>query len=226
MPEAAASRDARHLEMIEAMTACAFELGLAATELAKRAGNDTALFLKATAEFQRCFFAVRMGIRLSHWGLAGTSAARTASRAEPAELEQLETAEPPERPEAPERAERAEAPDRVEREAERDRDYEPVSLPQFLKSLGLVAASAERRQGDLPPHIRDTTLPTLRNLLREANAPPGGAGPKGSAPSGSAIAVLARPPAAPAVRSRLLTSTVTPSVAPLSSTLSRRRPSG
>ena len=224
MPEAPTSPDARHLEMISAMTECAFELGLVATALAKRAGDDTALFLKATAEFQRCFFAVRMGIRLRHWGVAGTGAARAAS---PADAEHERPEAEHERPEAAERPDCGEARERVETDRERDRegDYEPVSLPRFLKSLGLVAASAEQRQGDLPPHIRDTTLPTLRNLLRQANAPPDGGRAPGSG-AASAVAVLVRPPAAPAGRSRLLTSTVTPGVAPLSPTLSRRRPSG
>ena len=225
MEEAIPSGDPRHREMLSAMTECAFELAQAAGEIARRARDDRdiSLFLKATAEFQRCFFAVRMGIRLSHWGVSGMGAARPASSAEPREHERPEAAEAPEREETPEREE---SPDRLEVERERDRDYEPVSLPRFLKSLGLVAASAERRRDQLPPHIRDTTLPTLRNLLERATGLPDGAAPKSSAPKSSALAVLAKPPAAPAARSRLLTSTVTPRVTPLRRGLSRRRPSG
>ena len=207
------SHDAHHLEMIEAMTQCAFELGAAASEIAKRATDDTARFLAASAEFGRCFFAVRMGIRLSMALQTGAGAVRAAAPAERLERERPEAADPPERDDAHER---------IETERERERDYEPVSLPQFLKTLRGAAASAEQARDELPAHVRDTILPTLQGLLRQAGAPPEGAARTG----GVAVAVLARPPAVPAGRSRLLTSAGAIGVAPPGATATRRRDSG
>ena len=216
MPEAIPSCDPRHLEMIEAMTQCAYELGMAAGEIAKRSTDNDKLFLAASNEFRQRFFAMRMGIRLSEGGLAAIAAKAAAPAAEPSEVERPEAAERPDRPERLDSYERL--------ETERDRDYEPVSLARFLKSLGLVAASAEKRRDELPPHIRDTTLPTLQKRRQQAHAPPnGGARSRAAAP---AVAVLARPPAASPARSRLLTSTVTPSIPPLGPKTTRRRPSG
>ena len=215
MSEATPCCDARHLEMIEAMTQCAYELGMAAGEIARRSTDNDKLFLAASNEFRQCFFAMRMGIRLSEGGLAAIAAKAAAQAAEAPETERLDAEERPERPERLDSYERL--------ETDRDRDYEPVSLARFLKSLGLVAASAEKRRDDLPPHIRDTTLPTLQKLLQQANGPPDGAPRSTAAP---AVAVLARPPAAPAARSRLLTSTVTPSHPALRPTKRPRRPSG
>ena len=201
--------------MIRATTQCAYELAMAAGEIAKRSTDDTKLFLAATDSFHRCAFAMRMGLRLSHGGLAA-GAAKAASAAGRLEVERLDAEERPERPE------RIDAYERLE--TERDRDYEPVSLPRFLKSLGIVAANAEKHRDQLPPHIRDHTLPKLQGLLRQATAPPDGAARSGGA--ASAVAVLARPSAVPAARSRLLASTVTPVVPPLRPTTTRRRPFG
>ena len=192
-----AAPDTRHLEILSAMTECGFALGKVASDIAQQAAaDDLKRFLAATAEFRHCFFAVRMGIRLSQ-------AIRTGALAERPERERLE-AERPETAASPERDETAEWPERPERleRLETEGDYERVSLSRFLKTLTRVADRAEARGDQLPPHIRDTTLPTLRGLLREANAPPGGAE--------SAVAILSRPPAVPASRSRLLASTVSP----------------
>ncbi len=229
MPEATSLRGAPDLEMIEAMTACAHKLGLAAGKIADAAGGDVRLFLAASAEFRQCFFAVRMGIRLKHFGPARL-VAQSPQLERPEALERLDR---PERAEAMERPDRPEAPDRIEAEREQDRDYEPVSLPQFLKTLGLVAASAERRGDSLPAHIRDTTLPTLQSLLRQAAAPQAtglpaklplaAATPGRPLPAGAAV--LARPVSAPAARSRLLTSTLTPPT-PAGRPKLSRRPSG
>ena len=186
---------------------------MAASEIAKRSTDNDKLFLAASNEFRQCFFAMRMGIRLSEGGLAAITAKAAAPAAEPSEIE---------RPEAAERPERLDSYERLE--TQRDRDYEPVSLARFLKSLGLVAASAEKRRDDLPSHIRDTTLPTLQKLLQQANASPDGAGRTSAA--APAVAVLTRPPALPAARSRLLTSTVTPIVPLLRPTTRPRRSSG
>src|SRR5687768_2318635 len=118
--------------MIETMTRCAYELGLAASEIAQQARDDTARFLSASAEFRHCFFAVRMGLRLKLAERAAVRSAVTAPAApERLERERADSLDPPER-------EREDSLEQVERE--RDRDYEPVSLPQFLKSLGVAAA--------------------------------------------------------------------------------------
>ena len=240
MPEAASLRSAPDLEMLEAMTACAHKLGLAASKIAAAAGDDVRLFLAASAEFRQCFFAVRMGIRMKHFSPA-RSVAQPLERERPEAPERLdgpERAEAMERPDHDEAPDRPEAPDRIEVERERDRDYEPVSLPQFLKTLGLVAASAERRGDGLPAHIRNTTLPTLQSLLRQATAPQAAAlpaklpaakvplatgAPRRPLPAGAAV--LARPMPAPAARSWLLASTVTPAT-PAGRVKLPRRPSG
>ena len=211
-----ASRDAHPLEMIEAMTVCAYELGLAASDIAKRATEDTARFLAASAEFRHCFFAMRMGIRLGHASRLAANPAGAGVEAEPAE--RLER----ERPEAVDAMERDDGRERFETERDREGDYEPVSLPKFLKSLGLAAAGAEARRDELPAHVRDTTLPTLHSLLRQAKAPPDAR----SAGVVSATAVLARPPVVPASRSRLLTSTGAIGVPAFPPTTARRRDSG
>ena len=199
------------------MTGCAYELGLAASRIAQAAGDDTARFLAASAEFRHCFFAVRMGIRLK---LAHGTVARAAPGVARAEgFVERERAEWPERPDW---GADPGARGRTEREREREGDREAVSLPQFLKTLGVTAANAEVRRDELPAAIRDTTLPRLQDLLRQANAPAGRAG----ASPGAAVAVLARPPAAPAGRSRLLSSTGTLGVLPKLGGASLRRDSG
>jgi hypothetical protein len=202
MLDAEAPPTATDLERLEAMTACAFELGQAAAAIAKATPqNDTQGFLAASTEFRHCFFAVRMGIRLSRQLRAGQSfaALRSAPAAEP------------ERPEA---AERPEQEPREPSEREREGDYEPVSLPQFLKTLGVAAQAAERRGDELPAHVRDTILPRLKGLLADTKVDAAPAKPM------TAVAVLARPPAPPPAggKSRWLGSAVTPQL--------RRRDSG
>ena len=185
MPPAAPSRATPFPEMIGAMTQCAYELGVAAAGMVKSAGDDTARFLAFSTEFRHCFFAVRMGIRLSHMGVV-------APRAAAATVERLER----ERPDFAEAPERDDARERVETDLDRERDSEPLSLPQFLKSLGVAVAGAEQVRTELPAHIRNSTLPRLKELLGQTTALPELAG----------VAVLARPPVVPAARSRLLTS--------------------
>ena len=209
MQAATASRDANPLEMVETLTQCAYELGVAAAEIAKRATDDTARFLAASAEFRQCFFAVRMGIRLNQ---SLRAAARTPTVvAETVERERLD-AEPPERDDAYESVER-----------EREDDRERVSLPQFLKTLGLVATRAEARRDELPPHIRDTTLPTLRGLL------------EGFGDGSVDCATAQKPPEGPRrstepspqrSRSRLLTSTGAITLPPRRPKATLRRDSG
>lgn len=194
------------LEMIEAMTACAYQLGMAVSEIALKAGEDTARLLAFTTEFRHCFFAVRMGIRLSQ---AGVIAPRAAVRVEAPERERSDAAQRPERDDA-----------HLPVEADRERDSEPLSLPQFLKTLGLAAAKAEQARDVLPAHVRDTTLPTLQTLLRQTTPEPT-AGP-------GAVQVLARPPKVSATRSHLLGSVGASGLAPRTplARLALRRPSG
>jgi hypothetical protein len=208
MPESSAFSP-RELEMVETMTGCAHVLGVAAAGIAQAAADDdTAGFLAASAEFRHCFFAVRMGIRLAMSGRAAARAAVAATTMERPERERPEAVDAPER-------ERDEARIEIEREG----DYEPVSLPLFLKRLRGVAAQAEARREQLPAHVRDGALPTLQTLLRQATTSPG----EGRA---SAAVVLARPPATPAGRSRLLNSTGGLGLQPLRAAPALRRPSG
>ncbi len=186
----ASSHDVPPLEMIGAMTQCAYQLGVTASGIAQSAGDDLARFLAFSTEFRHCFFAVRMGIRLSQFEVVAPRVAAA-------------SVETPDR-ERTERADRDDARGRIEADRDRERDREPVSLPQFLKTLGLVAKNAEQVRAELPAHIRDTTLPTLHALLRQATA----------TPEREPVALLARPPTTPAVRSRLLNSTGTHGVSP------------
>ncbi|WP_293905712.1 hypothetical protein [Phenylobacterium sp.] len=195
------------------MTLCAYELGVAASEIAKRVGDDLDRFLAASAEFRHCFFGVRMGIRLTQAARMSAGAAPVAAPAERPERERSDAADPPER---------GDAPERFEAERDREGDYEPVSLPQFLKTLGLAAVRAEQHRDELPAHIRDTTLPTLQALLRQARPPPEATRPS----AGAAAAILARPPTVPAARSRLLTSTGAIGLPALRPIATRRRDSG
>ena len=183
--------EAPTLRMIEAMTVCAYELGTAAAEVAKTAGNDLDRFLAFSTEFRHCFFAVRMGLRMKLFGVPAPRAATLATG--PVENERLDPVEPPERDEAHRRP---------EPERERDRDAEPVSLPQFLKTLGIVSAKAEQARDQFPSHIRETTLPRLQALLAEAAPPPELASHR----PGPALAILARRPDAAPSRSHLLNS--------------------
>ena len=185
MSPAAAPSAARHLEMIEALTVCAGELAQVAARMAKAAEGDWPRFAAASREFHRGFFAVRMGARMIERLLTGKPLGRL--RAEP----RGETAET-DPPEADGRE--IERPD-WGREHERDRS-EPTSLPLFLKSLRRMAASAEARKAELPPDIRNATLPRLHSLLAEADPEP-----KASA----GVLLRSRPPSAAAnPRARLL----------------------
>ncbi len=183
--------DAPTLRMIEAMTVCAFELGTAASEIAKTAGDDLDRFLSFSAEFRHCFFAVRMGIRLKVFGVSAPRAATLA--VEPLEREGTDPTE---------REEGLGVRRRPEPERERDRDAEPVSLPQFLKTLGIVSRNAEKARDQFPAHVRDTTLPRLQALLAQAASPPEPASDR----PGPALAVLTCPPGATPTRSHLLNS--------------------
>src|SRR5436189_127755 len=60
MQAAAPIGDVDPLEMVRATTQCAYELAMAAGEIAKRSTDDTRLFLAATGAFHRCAFAMRV----------------------------------------------------------------------------------------------------------------------------------------------------------------------
>jgi hypothetical protein len=194
----APASSAHDIDMVSAMVECAYGLGMAAGEIA-RGCKDTKAFLEASAEFRQCFFAVRMGIRLK-LNLSAAAKPAVVERAQ-AEVVEREIAED----DRPER-------DPSERERESEGDREPVSLPQFLKSLGVVAKAAERRKDQLPRELATEILPRLHGLLAQANG--GGAVPdaKPTSPAGrpSAVAVLERPQSPPRTRSRLLGSSAAP----------------
>ncbi|TAJ72374.1 MAG: hypothetical protein EPO51_09730 [Phenylobacterium sp.] len=180
-----AARTARELQMLEGMVDCAHALGLAFGAAAK--GETEAEFnLERFDAFQKCFLAVRMGIRLCMTLRAGRPAAALVRPAA-------------ERPEALERerseGEARERPDPCERE--RDRDYEPVSLPRFLATLGVVAREAGRLEDRLPADAT-RALPALRTLLAQAQENPSAA--QAGPPPAAGVALLARP--APPGRTR------------------------
>ena len=185
MPASDTLRADLELQMLETMVDCAHRLSMALGEAAK-AETDNHALIKLSDAYCRGFQAVRLGIRLSHTLRAPPKLATAMEqpRAETLEVEPLEV-------EGAESAERLERPDGAERmEYERDRDYEPVSLPRFLATLGVVALQAERLADRLPADVATQTLPALRGLLARAKADPPGA------PATTAVLTRPRPKAA------------------------------
>ncbi len=192
--------------MLEGLVDCAHALGMAVGTAAK-AETDVRASLAAIAVFQKCFLAVRMGIRLCMSLRAGRSVAARAAAVERSEALEHDPAEhDPSEHEAPER------PDPLERE--RDRDYEPVSLPAFLKTLGVVARDAAQLDDRLPPEARQA-LPALQDLLAQAKQGPSAVGqartPSSTPPAAPAagVAVLSRPAPPGRTRDKLLGSAAT-----------------
>jgi hypothetical protein len=146
--------------MLAGMVACAYELGMAFGAEA-RAAEDRQARMEACDRFERCFRAMRMGIRLKlRLAQRGPAAAQ---RDAPSEREPVEARET-------ERGER-----HVECAPDRERDYEPVSLPAFLKTLGVIRSDAAELGERLPEPLRREILPALEGLLaraEEAQAPP------------------------------------------------------
>jgi hypothetical protein len=169
--------------MVEALVDCAHALSVAVAEAAK-AEADSKLRMQMFEAFQRGFLAVRMGIRLS---LMLRAAPRAVARpeVERLETERLETERLQDPPETDE--------PRFTTERERDRDYEPVSLPKFLSTLGVVARDAARIEA-LPAHVRADILPKLDTLLTGAKRPAASPAP---ATATAAVAVMTRPTAPP-----------------------------
>jgi hypothetical protein len=176
------ARTEHELRMVEALVDCAHALSVAVAEAAK-AEADGKLRLQLFEAFQRGFLAVRMGIRLS---LMLRAAPKSVARPEVERLEseRLETERLQDPPETDE--------PRFTTERERDRDYEPVSLPKFLSTLGVVARDAARIEA-LPAHVRADILPKLDTLLTGAKGP----APSSAARPAAAAALMTRPKAPP-----------------------------
>jgi len=189
-PEAA--RTARELQMLESLVDCAYGLGMAFGAAATAEG-ETKRSLEFLDGFHKCSLAVRMGIRLS-------MTLRAAPKAAPAPATERAERDPAEH-DPSEREPR----DGVERE--RERDYEAVSLPKFLATLGVVARDAARLGDRLPAAAATHVLPTLQSLLAQATADPPAPEPPPSPATG--VAVLARPPQS-GTRHKLLGSAATP----------------
>lgn len=186
-----AARSVRELQMLEGMVDCAHVLGLAYGAAAK-AEIETGRSLDRLDAFQKCFLAVRMGIRLCMSLRAGRSVAAPV-RAAAVERPEAAEREPPER-EPPEH----EAPERGDPiERDRDRDYEPVSLPTFLRTLGVVAREAAGLGDQLPARAAQA-VPVLQGLLAQAQNTPSGVRTAHAPPVGAAV--LARPAPPPGRR--------------------------
>ena len=181
MHDTAVARTEHELRMVEALVDCAHALSVAVAEAAK-AEADGKLRIQMFEAFQRGFLAVRMGIRLS---LMLRAAPKSVARpeVERLETERLETERLQDPPETDE--------PRFTTERERDRDYEPVSLPRFLSTLGVVASEAARIEA-LPAHVRADILPKLDTLLARAKGP---AAPP--AQPAAAVALMTRSKALP-----------------------------
>jgi hypothetical protein len=203
MSNEAARRAALELQMMEGLVDCAQALALAFGRAAQ-AETDWMRRLQLGEAFQKSFQAVRLGIQLS---------IRLRAAPKPARPEREVAERDPPETEAPDWTERGE---RAERE--RDRDHEPVSLPKFLATLGVVAKDGERLGDQLPADVRQGALPALNKLLSRAApvAPP--------ARPAADLAVLTRPPPATS-RAALLGSASRPlSLEPRSPRLPRPPP--
>ena len=228
MSDAAVARTDHELQMLESLVDCAKTISLAIGEAAK-VETDRVRQLELFDAFQRGFFSVRMGIRLALTLRAGPRPVRAAPAAP--ESEKLAA----ERPETERmEAERAETlrldrldVERLNTEREREREYESVSLPNFLKALGVVSAKAARLD-DLPAHVRNEVLPTLDRLLARANADaapvPAQAQSSPASPKGGVDLLLRPPKAAPRNRWLGSTATILPKPLPLTGPARARPP--
>ena len=144
------------IEMLAEMGACACRLGMAFGAEAERA-LTTSDRLRFFQLFDRCFFAVRVGIalelRLKREAGRGAGGSEREDREDSAERDppEVERAEPLE-------LERPERLDYTERD--RDREVERASLPLLLRTLAGVVADATALPGPPP-----AALPTLQDLL-------------------------------------------------------------
>jgi hypothetical protein len=160
--------------MLADMGACAYRLGMAFGAEAERA-RTTADRLQYFQLFDRCFFAVRVGIALE-LRLKREAGQGAASR----DREDRPERDPPE----DERAEplELERPERLDyTERDREREAERASLPLLLRTLQGVAADAAALPGPPP-----AALPTLQDLLARFSPDPDPATPPKILPQGEA----------------------------------------
>ena len=137
------------VEMLDALTQCAYRLGRAFAAEAERAQGQA--MLEAYERFNRCFFSVRMGIALQ----------LRLRQAQPVRLELESERDPVER----EPSDHHTASEPLERE--RDRETERASMPLLLNALETVAADAASLPGPAP-----AALLTLRELLATFSSAP------------------------------------------------------
>ena len=168
-------------EMLDALTQCAYRLGLVFGAEAERAQGKA--MLEACERFDRCFFSVRMGISLQLRLRQAPPLRLAETGGDPTERDTVER-------EPCDHHVRAEP---IERE--RERETERASVPLLLNALEMVAAGAASLPGPAP-----AALLTLRELLAKLSSAPA-----------SAPAPVATPPPRPAgdLRTRLAASTAT-----------------
>ena len=146
--------------MLFEMTGSAHRLGMAFAAEAEQA-DEIGRKIEYLKLFDRCFFAVRVGIalelRLEREGRWDAARAGREDRDDPADRAELD---PPE-------DERPERPERLRLDADRDREVERATLPRLLDTLQAVAADAATLPGPPPAE-----LPTLRDLLAHYAAAP------------------------------------------------------
>jgi hypothetical protein len=146
--------------MLFEMTGSAHRLGMAFAAEAEQA-DEIGRKIEYLKLFDRCFFAVRVGIalelRLKREGRWDAARAGREDRDDPADRAELD---PPE-------DERPERPERLRLDADRDREVERATLPRLLDTLRGVAADAQALPGPPPAE-----LPTLRDLLARYAAAP------------------------------------------------------
>jgi hypothetical protein len=174
--------------MLAELGACAYRLGMAFGAEAERA-QTTADSLQYFQLFDRCFFAVRVGIalelRLEREARRGaTTASDSEAERDPSEEERAELSE----------HERPERLDYTERD--RERETERASLPLLLRTLEGVAADAAALPGP-PPAALLTLQDLLARFSADAVAPPapGGSQLLRARLTGSAAGIAARPAA-------------------------------
>ncbi len=140
--------------MLDALTRCAYRLGMAFGAEAERAQGKA--MLDAYERFDRCFFSVRMSIALQ----------LRLRQAQPVRLEATSGGDRAERePSERESSDHHLRAEPVERE--RDRETERASVPLLLNALETVAADAALLPGPAP-----AALLTLRELLAKLSSAP------------------------------------------------------
>ena len=146
------------VEMLDALTQCAYRLGRAFAAEAERSHGKA--MLEACERFDRCFFSVRMGIALK----------LRLDRPQPVRLATATQTETEREAAEREPSDHHTAAEPLERERERDRETERASVPLLLSALETVAADAASLPGPAP-----AALLTLRELLTKFSSAPASA---------------------------------------------------